>query len=86
MIGWPGDRGRSRSNSAIAMCLATRVDRGRLLDVGFGHGRLLRAIHEVNPLIELFGLDISPAMVQRAKYNLQGVPVDLRQGTISRTG
>ena len=69
----------------IASDLGTRIDRGRLLDVGMGHGRLLRQIHEVNAAIELYGLDISAAMVERARRNLQGLPVDLRQGSIART-
>ena len=69
----------------IARELAGRIDRGRLLDVGTGHGRLLREIHEANPAIELYGLDLSAAMVERARRNLVGLRVDLRQGNIRRT-
>lgn len=70
----------------IASDLASRIERGRLLDVGTGHGRLLREIHGVNAAIELYGLDISPAMLRRARRNLRGLPVDLRQGNIRCSG
>jgi SAM-dependent methyltransferase len=69
----------------VARDLGARVERGRLLDVGTGPGRLLREIHNANPAIELYGLDISPAMVQRAKRNLVGLAVDLREGSIGHT-
>ncbi len=71
--------------AAVARDLASRVERGRLLDVGTGPGRLLRAIHDANPAIELYGLDISPAMIRRARRNLAGIPVDLRAEGISHT-
>ncbi len=69
----------------IASDLTSRIERGRLLEVGIGHGRLLREIHRINAAIDLYGLDISPAMVQRARINLKGVPVDLRAGNIRYT-
>jgi len=69
----------------VARVLAGGRERGRLLDVGTGPGRLLREIHNANPAIELYGLDISPAMVRRARRNLAGVPVDLRAESISHT-
>ena len=70
----------------IAHDLASRIERGRLLDVGTGHGRLLREIHNANPAVELFGLDISAAMLRRARRNLIGPQVDLRQGNIRNSG
>jgi ubiquinone/menaquinone biosynthesis C-methylase UbiE len=70
----------------IARELLTRVNRGRLLDVGTGHGRLLREISTVNPDIELHGLDISPAMLRRAAKNLAGLKVHLRVANICSTG
>jgi ubiquinone/menaquinone biosynthesis C-methylase UbiE len=70
----------------IARELLTRVNRGRLLDVGTGHGRLLREISMLNPDIELYGLDISPAMVRRAAKNLAGLKVRLRVANICATG
>jgi len=70
----------------IAQELVSRIDHGRLLDIGTGPGRLLLEIHRLNPNIELFGLDISEAMVQVAGQNLAGIKVDLRQGNIRQTG
>lgn len=70
----------------VARDLASRLERGRLLDVGTGHGRLLGEIGKVNPAIDLYGLDISPAMVRRARRNLRGIHADLRQGSICSSG
>lgn len=69
----------------IARDLVSRFDRGRLLDIGTGPGRLLLEIHKLNPAIELFGLDIAASMIQVAMKNLSGIRVDLRQGNIRHT-
>lgn len=69
----------------IARELVFKIDCGRILDVGTGPGRLLLEIHRLNPKIELFGLDISDAMVQLAKRNLSGIDVNIRQGSIQNT-
>lgn len=69
----------------IAQELVSRIDHGRLLDIGTGPGRLLLEIHSLNRNIELFGLDISEAMVQQAAQNLAGIKADLRQGNIRQT-
>ena len=69
----------------IAHDLVSRVESGRILDVGTGPGRLLLEIHHLNPNIALFGLDISEAMVQLAQKNLAGVYAELRQGNIQQT-
>jgi ubiquinone/menaquinone biosynthesis C-methylase UbiE len=58
---------------------------GRLLDVGTGPGRLLMEIHRLAPSLELHGLDISEAMVRRAKENLGAIPCELLCGSIRRT-
>nr|NIM06230.1 hypothetical protein [Armatimonadota bacterium]NIM24142.1 hypothetical protein [Armatimonadota bacterium]NIM68001.1 hypothetical protein [Armatimonadota bacterium]NIN06224.1 hypothetical protein [Armatimonadota bacterium]NIO97711.1 hypothetical protein [Armatimonadota bacterium] len=42
-----------RMYAEIARDLASSIDRGRLLDVGTGPGRLLLQIHALNPEIEL---------------------------------
>lgn len=67
----------------IAQDLTSRIEKGRLLDVGTGPGYLLLEINKLNPDIKLFGLDVSEAMLNRAVLNLQGCGVDLRQGNIS---
>ena len=70
----------------IAQDLTSRIPGGRLLDVGTGPGRLIGEIHKINPNIELYGLDVSAAMLQQARKNLAGIPVDLRQGNIRNSG
>jgi len=71
--------------AAIARELASLLDSGRVLDVGTGPGRLLLELHKLNDHLELFGLDISASMVRRARKNLQGISVDLRQSSIRNT-
>jgi ubiquinone/menaquinone biosynthesis C-methylase UbiE len=70
----------------VACDLATRINQGRLLDIGTGPGRLLLELHRLSPRIELFGLDISPAMIEVARKNLDSISVDLRQGRAEQTG
>jgi len=69
----------------VARQLAGRLPAGRLLDIGTGPGHLLREIHRFSPQVELFGLDISEAMVTQARRNLSGIPADLRCGNIRHT-
>ena len=69
----------------IAQDLVSNIEAGRLLDIGFGPGRLLLEIHRLNSRIELYGLDISEAMIELAKENLAGLVVDLRRGSIRHT-
>lgn len=69
----------------IAQDLISNIDRGRLLDVGPGPGRLFIALHKLNTEIDLFGLDVSATMVARAKKNTAGIEVDIRQGNIRAT-
>lgn len=69
----------------IAQYLTSRVRQGRLLDIGTGPGRLLLEIYNLNPNIELYGLDISNSMIQQAKKNLAGIDIDLRQGNIQNS-
>ena len=69
----------------IAQDLVSRMENGRLLDIGTGPGYLLREIHKLNPNIELFGLDISNVMVEQAKRNLTDIHVDLQCGNIIAT-
>ena len=70
---------------AIAQDLVSRMESGRLLDVGTGPGYLLYEIHKLNPNIELYGLDISNSMVAQASRNLADIKVDLQCGNIRAT-
>jgi ubiquinone/menaquinone biosynthesis C-methylase UbiE len=69
----------------IAHDIASRTERGKLLDVGTGPGRLLIEINRLNPELELFGLDISGSMINVARDNLQDIRADLRVGSIRHT-
>lgn len=69
----------------IAQELMKRIQKGRLLDIGTGPGVLLREVHRLNPEIELFGLDISDAMVALAQKNLSDLTADIRLGNIRKT-
>ncbi|MDP2335913.1 MAG: class I SAM-dependent methyltransferase [Bacteroidota bacterium] len=69
----------------IASDLVSKTVKGPLLDIGTGPGRLLAEIHLRNPEIELFGLDISDAMIELARNNLQNIPVNLQVGSIRQT-
>jgi ubiquinone/menaquinone biosynthesis C-methylase UbiE len=61
------------------------LDTGRLLDVGTGSGLQLKAIHTTAPSLELFGLDISRAAIRVARKNLEGLEIDLKEGSIEST-
>ena len=74
-----------RQAHEIAAFLVGDIGGGRVLDVGTGPGRLLVAIHQLNPALELYGLDISHSMIALARENLADVPVNLRVGSIART-
>ena len=69
----------------IAQDLVSRLDCGRLLDIGTGPGLLLKEIHSINPKLDLFGLDISKEMIKRAERNLNGIDVKLWTGSIQST-
>jgi 2-polyprenyl-3-methyl-5-hydroxy-6-metoxy-1,4-benzoquinol methylase len=56
----------------IAQDLTSRLSAGHLLDVGTGPGRLLQAIHSLNPAIDLYDLDISFHDLAGTKESLWG--------------
>jgi ubiquinone/menaquinone biosynthesis C-methylase UbiE len=74
-----------RQFKEVARDLTDVISQGRLLDVGTGPGRLLLEIHALNPSIELYGQDVSAAMIEQARRNLSGIPADLSQGNIRQT-
>ncbi|MCJ7540201.1 MAG: class I SAM-dependent methyltransferase, partial [Desulfobacterales bacterium] len=74
-----------RQQREIAHDLISRIERGRMLDIGTGPGKLLFEVHQLNPGLELFGLDISEAMVQLAKKSLKGIKVNIECGDIRQT-
>ena len=44
--------------------------KGKIVDIGTGPGWLLLAIRKVLPNLQLSGVDISPSMIEKAKYNI----------------
>ena len=70
----------------IAACLTSQVQSGRLLDIGTGPGWLLIELHKLNPGLQLYGLDISRAMIELAQQNLVGVTADLKLANVCATG
>ena len=57
----------------------------RVLDIGTGTGLQLRAIHQLQPSIELFGIDLSSAAIGTASRAIGDLEPDLRIGSIERT-
>jgi ubiquinone/menaquinone biosynthesis C-methylase UbiE len=79
-------RGINQGFEEIALFLDDQIKQGNLLDIGTGPGRLLKAIHEKNPDLNLFGLDISSSMMDLARHNLRSIKnLDLRIGNIVKT-
>jgi ubiquinone/menaquinone biosynthesis C-methylase UbiE len=70
----------------IAACMTSQVHSGRLLDIGTGPGWLLLEVHKLNPGLQLYGLDISQAMIGLAQQNLVGVATDLKIANVCATG
>ncbi len=79
-------RAMQRQYREIALDLASRMERGRILDVGTGTGRLLFELRQLNPAFELFGLDISASMAALARRQLSGIGADIRLGDMQHTG
>ena len=79
-------RGVNKSFEEISAFIGDILKQGRLLDIGTGPGRLLHEINIRIPQLELYGLDISPAMLEVAKQNLGNIKnLDLRIGNINHT-
>jgi ubiquinone/menaquinone biosynthesis C-methylase UbiE len=74
-----------RQHQEIARDLLSRIKDGRMLDIGTGPGKLLSEVRQLDPGIELFGLDVSEAMVQLARKRLTGFNVHIQRGGIRHT-
>jgi ubiquinone/menaquinone biosynthesis C-methylase UbiE len=70
----------------ITACLTSQIHNGRLLDIGTGPGWLLLEVYKLNPGLQLYGLDISKAMIGLAQQNLVGVTSDLKMANVCATG
>ncbi|MCJ7542953.1 MAG: class I SAM-dependent methyltransferase [Phycisphaerae bacterium] len=59
-----------RHYDLVAQDILNCGSQGRLLDIGTGPAWLLLKLHQRAPQLALTGLDISPAMVRKAKANI----------------
>ena len=56
--------------------IARAPSEGRILDIGTGPGFMLKELHELNPRLKLYGLDISEPIVQIARSNLRELGIE----------
>ena len=91
-IPWPGSvlynrlsRSRifQRHYAMVAEDIARRCPEGKLLDIGTGPGWLLLALHRRCPALRTVGVDISRAMVAKARWNVAAAglsdAIDIRE-------
>src|SRR5437867_1849020 len=63
------------------------IDRGKVLDVGCGAGKLDRLIAAARPNLRVVGLDSSEPMIRAARKRSAGAPnLELRLGTVEDSG
>jgi ubiquinone/menaquinone biosynthesis C-methylase UbiE len=82
LIQLPGLKNQTRE---VAKYLTSQLSSGKILDIGTGPGWLLKEVYSNNPGLELFGLDISSEMINVARKNTTGIPVNLKHCTIQKT-
>jgi len=58
------------------------IERGRLLDIGCGPGRLARLLAAANPELQVVGLDASPDMVRQAGRGPSLPNLEFREGRV----
>ena len=63
------------------------VDRGKLLDIGCGAGKLDRLIAAARPNLRVVGLDSSEPMIRAARKRSENLPnLEFHLGTVERSG
>jgi len=78
------NNGMKSGFAKIAKYISDKMQTGKLLDVGSGPGRLLLEIKNQAPQLEVYGLDISKAMLKLAKKRV-GAEANLKLGNITKT-
>ncbi|MFH2102369.1 MAG: class I SAM-dependent methyltransferase [Chloroflexota bacterium] len=77
-----------RNYELVARDIAAVCPEGRLLDIGTGPGWLLLKIHQTAPRLAITGVDISPAMVAKARENMSaaglGPVIQVQDGSADR--
>ena len=70
----------------VARHVLDHCSQGSLLDIGTGPARLLVKLHELSPELDLVGIDVSPAMVRKARDNIAQADlsdrVQIREGNV----
>ncbi|MHA1988333.1 MAG: class I SAM-dependent methyltransferase [Promethearchaeota archaeon] len=71
----------------VAEEINSRIKSGSVLDIGTGGGYLLKSLHDLNPNLELYAIDINKNMVEISKRNLLKyvVPATILKGSIEKT-
>ncbi len=71
----------------IAEEINTRIKSGSVLDIGTGGGYLLKSLHDLNPNLELYAIDINENMVEISQKNLEKFEVSatVLTGNIEKT-
>ena len=63
------------------------IDRGKLLDIGCGAGKLDRLIASARPNLRVVGLDSSEPMIRAARKRSENLPnLEFRLGTVEQAG
>jgi ubiquinone/menaquinone biosynthesis C-methylase UbiE len=74
-----------RHYEVVARDIVSFCSNGRILDIGTGPGRLLVELYRQEPVLQLAGIDISPAMVMKARHNAERAglaeTIDFREGS-----
>ncbi|MCX6112970.1 MAG: class I SAM-dependent methyltransferase, partial [Proteobacteria bacterium] len=55
----------------IAQDISSYETSGKVLDIGTGPAWLLIKLNKINPLFDLSGIDISEAMIEKARENIK---------------
>lgn len=58
------------NSSYDAFCQSIKNHKGRILEIGTGPGNVSKYIHSVSPKLRIEGIDLAPAMVERASANI----------------
>ena len=71
----------------VAEVINARIQSGSVLDIGTGGGYLLKSIHDLNPNLKLYAIDINKNMVEISQKNLSKyeVPATILLESIENT-
>ena len=67
---------RKGLDTAIAEKILSKIDEGRILDIGTGPGYVPLEIAKRNPSLEIWGIDVSTTMIKLARKNAEKAGVE----------